>query len=819
VPIQVELTRHFRYAQHLLLAPLLFASLQAATKTACPAGYPAKCTYSDLQAAFKGLACGDELQIAPVEWIGTFWIGTSCAANPITVTTLRKQFLPEANTRISPSHAQPIPGITHSTGNIPMLVTATAEAPLILSYPANGWHFVGIGFSSKSKFISYDKHPFTYQLINMNGTDPVSENLLLDNLYFDRIYLTGPEDNSVYIQNAVYLQVKSVTVKNSFCKDIALTGGEAHCFGGSDILGPVTFTNNYISSAGIPLIMGGSQAHWWYTTRKDGNIPVGFQATLNYFFKPHKWWPDPVHNWDYADYQAIWGPHASPDHPCTKNLGELKNGVNATWQYNVHENQWDFFPCEGQSYGMALTPREMSGSVTTHEGGKVIDPVTLTWPEENLKVHEGAWVCPLLGKYFYCRQIVSVDSGKKTVKVSPIPSGWPATAASTKWLYSWDASESVQNATVRDSIFRNVAAQTNVLGQSFSVPAGTQHGEKAVTLQNARFINNLFYNSHRQNAPFLGWRAYTSDWPMDPNSRILPVGLMYDHNTWYVPDRMQGNVNSVLSIGNWPGADGAPIDQFSFTNNVAPSSQYGVLGSADVGSNLSRSLTTFMTGNAKVLHNSLPDVANLNNCTAPQVCSGNKSGKISMDAQFADASHENFKLKPNSVYAKSGTDGSDMGVDVTLLPFINNLTLTPGHYSSKFDWELSKVNNDTPCVVEVSTSRNLYSGIAPYSVVNDLNPVFFIRPDTDHRVNPKLTKPVIDGLHRTFTVGQEATVADDNDGTKRDLRLTPGTEYWGRLMCGGDTRWFRYSTLAPTDTAVWGPPQQVTIMQQVAARK
>jgi hypothetical protein len=38
-------------------------------------------------------------------------------------------------------------------------------------------------------------------------------------------------------------------------------------------------------------------------------------------------------------------------------------------------------------------------------------------------------------------------------------------------------------------------------------------------------------------------------------------------------------------------------------------------------------------------------------------------------------------------------------------------------------------------------------------------------------------------------------------------------------MCGGDTRWFRFSTLAAGSTEAWGAPERVSIMQQTAARK
>ena len=71
--------------------------------------------------------------------------------------------------------------------------------------------------------------------------------------------------------------------------------------------------------------------------------------------------------------------------------------------------------------------------------------------------------------------------------------------------------------------------------------------------------------------------------------------------------------------------------------------------------------------------------------------------------------------------------------------------------------------------------------------VDDLNPRYFTRADTDRRFNEA------DSLQRTFLVGG-AGAASANDGEVRNRDLTPGTTYYYRLMCGGDAQIGSFST-------------------------
>ncbi len=71
----MRISKQFRRLSALLaLAPCLYGAIQ----TVCPASYGV-CTYTDLQAAFAAVACGTELDIAPIVWTGNYYYQKECS--------------------------------------------------------------------------------------------------------------------------------------------------------------------------------------------------------------------------------------------------------------------------------------------------------------------------------------------------------------------------------------------------------------------------------------------------------------------------------------------------------------------------------------------------------------------------------------------------------------------------------------------------------------------------------------------------------------------------------------------------------------------
>ncbi len=167
-----------------------------------------------------------------------------------------------------------------------------------------------------------------------------------------------------------------------------------------------------------------------------------------------------------------------------------------------------------------------------------------------------------------------------------------------------------------------------------------------------------------------------------------------------------------------------------------------------------------------------------------------------------------FRLNPASAYHNASTTGNDLGVDATLLPTITYLAVVPDAKKASLSFKLQSVNgaadSTQPCVLEVSLSRNLHSDLATYTVIPDLNPVFFKQPDTSARSNVLLPPVTLDGDTVTWQIGVNSSVTGD-DGDVHDLRLTPSTLYYGRVQCYGDTQQFTFTTTAPGPTGMVTP--------------
>ena len=163
-----------------------------------------------------------------------------------------------------------------------------------------------------------------------------------------------------------------------------------------------------------------------------------------------------------------------------------------------------------------------------------------------------------------------------------------------------------------------------------------------------------------------------------------------------------------------------------------------------------------------------------------------------------------MKVAPGNPYAAAGTDGKDLGADFDQLPLIHNVQVVAANRSAELEFDLtapiSDVGGNQPCVLEVSTDRNLYSDLGSYEVIPDLNPVLFRQADSSKRTNPKLKPVQITGNHVIWPLGEEAKVVSSDDGnTTQILSLEEGRVYYGRLMCYGDSQLFIFRTTAESN--------------------
>ena len=258
----------------------------SATVTVCGTG----CSTSSLQTAFDSLAaCGDTIQIKSTETqSGNFTLTyRGCAANPITVTSDRASWLPPAGGRVSPSELGNMAKISTFNSNPAIKDVLDSQGR-----PPAGWNFVGVAFTGTGGVGVYD-------LINFNSYGATSAAQITNNITFDRCYFYMP---SVYnggsLQDVIRADATNLTVKNSFFGDAFWNGYvESHAIRTLTSPGPVTVSNTFITSSGIPIFVGGA------TPSYPTYLENGLTAQYNYFWRPWKWNGDPAQP-HAADYVA-----------------------------------------------------------------------------------------------------------------------------------------------------------------------------------------------------------------------------------------------------------------------------------------------------------------------------------------------------------------------------------------------------------------------------------------------------------------------------------------------------------------------------------
>jgi hypothetical protein len=772
----------------LLLSTML---CRGAVISVCATG----CSTTSLQTALDSLAaCGDTIQIKSTETqTGTFTISyRGCTAlTPITVTSDRASWLPPVGARITPSHL----------ANMAQVVTNTGVGPALADHldgmnrPPAHWIFVGVAFSTSA---------FGFDIVGFNAAGTAANaSQISDDITFDRCYFYMP---SVYAttaaSNALRGNITNLVVKNSFFGDSFRDGQESHGISVLTDAGPITVTNNFITTMSIPVFVGGADPSY----APGGYLNNGGTVNYNYFWRPWKYNPDPSnpHFSDYTTAQTSAGGYL----PCNKNLGELKWGIGVAWQYNVGENAWFNGQCMEQFVGFTDTLRT---NYDTSFGSPSIGAFTMantthiswsgTYQIGNPGTGAGSsfvedlGVCIQVTAGVECHPIASF-SGNTLVTSVPFSSA-PAGSRSGAFVYA--ASAQLTNVTISHNAWKNADQTMSILGISPSNGVGNAGFGKNHTIS-----QNLWYSDISYIGPHAKGVSMTAG---EQDYSFNALGYTFDHNTFYYPAGMPTG-SFVYMNGSGGGIPQPAFDTTSITNNlfgVSSSGGNGPFSGDGVADTIGAANTYFVNSNIK--NNAIPGGMQSGGVNGGNLVSGNIY--TSWSDPFAGlATKRIFKLAPATTYSGVGTDRRDLGVDFDLLPQISGLKVTAGVTAALLEFDLTAPIGDAagtqPCTLEVSSSRNLHSDLGTYTVVNDLNPAFFRQPDTSARTNAALPAVVVNGRHVYWPVGQNATVVGD-DGVGHSLALAAGTTFYGRLMCYGDSRWFIFQTGSGMSNSVQYP--------------
>jgi len=765
------------------------------TVSVCASG----CTTTSLQTALtSAAACGDTIEIKSTEiQTGSFtFTNRGCTtSNPITVTSDRAAWLPFVGTRITPSHLANMATIrTTSSGTIPLSGVLDGS-----SLPANNWTFVGIAFTTTGTTNYYLVQTKSQSYTAANASQ-LPHDISFDRCYF---YMGLPNAAGTSLSQAIWLDGTTVSVKNSFFGDIAdLTGNEAHPIFTLNTPGPLTVENNYITNSSTSLFAGGDPF-----PDIPGSVPTNISFRYNYTYLPWKWNNDPAQPY-YADYAANGGGALTI---CKKNHGEFKFGDGITWKYNVHENMWDQTQCNGQAFGYTATVRNaLVSSFYTSGLGQITfsSSTAATWTgtytilTNPAGLDSGACIDIGGATGLECHAIASINvPGKSLVLNTPLSS---TPAGAVHWYYTYEASGYLANLTQTNNVYKNVALGTNNLGTT----PGNGVGNSG-KLFNVNVSNNLYWNpsTYTSTVNNIWWKATAAEEGYNFN----PTGYTNTHNTLYSASTA-GKWLDFNSSQGWTFHLQPKWNLLDWSNNLAgPSATYPVAGQSTTG-NLDLTFSTYMS-NASFKNNGLPGVST-STCTGTNTCSGNIA--TAWADPFVNSTAGLFVVKPgNATYGKAATDGYDVGANFAALPLIKNLRTTVAQRVALLEFDLSGpiqlAGSTQPCVLEVSTSRNLHSDLNTYTVINALRPDYFYRPDSTTGANPLLPLPVVSNGHVFWPIGFNGSVVGD-DTVSHDLSLAAATLYYGRVQCYGDTQLFSFTTAASATSAI-----AFDVSQKVAA--
>jgi hypothetical protein len=275
--------------------------------------------------------------------------------------------------------------------------------------------------------------------------------------------------------------------------------------------------------------------------------------------------------------------------------------------------------------------------------------------------------------------------------------------------------------------------------------------------------------------------------------------VVIEHNTTYYLNQSGTDQGGGIQLEG-----SIPIQNLTFRDNLTPLGQYGFKMSGQ-GSN-GPSLTAGVTGTRIVTNNTFPGrTSGSFNCGG---CSDNFFPTTAQwDANvvgWSDPTLQDFTLRPSSTYLKSASDGLAVGVDPTQLPTIRNLQVQPSSQAAAVIWDLTAPIADRECTLEVSKDRNLQSKLGEWTTVADVDPALYQGSDLASRPGN-----IQDGLRRVFVLGTDA----EENGVSR--RLEPGTTYYYRLACPGDTLLGQFDTQpAPAEST-----RNVTVSAQPLSGK
>lgn len=563
-----------------------------------------------LQAALNAAQGGDTIFLSPGAYPGNFKLPIHGGNGFVTVRTAPDPNLPAAGTRITPA-ASPF---------LARLVSPNSTAALRTSPGASYWRL---------ELLEVAAGAYTGATMIELGDGSSAQNLLSQvphHLVVDRLYVHG--DPLAGQKRAFGLNSGDTTIINSYVADIKAIGTDSQAVAGWNGTGPYVIQNNYLEAAGTAILFGGDDP------KIPDVVPSDITFSDNTVTRPVSW-RNPI-------LPAPAGVRAS------FTAGSLAAG---TYGYRVVARRSVGSTSVKSPASGEVSVTVAQGSTVTVQWNPVPDAVDYLVYGRTTGAPNQYWVVkgtsfndtgaagtsgtPSSATFWQIKNLFELKNARRVeVDHNLFRNNWAQAQSGTAILFTTrDQGGNCPWCVVEQVTFENNVVAS--VGGGFQV-TGFDNLQPSLQGNTFRIRNNLVADLSK----YWGGKAYLAtitDGPRD---------VTFDHNTVISPD------GSGIIM-----ADGPVITGFVFTNNVARHNTYGIFGSGAAIGN--KTLTTYFPSSI-VTRNVMAGGS------AAAYPAGNEFPTVpDFQAHFVDYAGGNYTLVPNTSWQASGTDGLDLGADMS----------------------------------------------------------------------------------------------------------------------------------------------------------
>jgi hypothetical protein len=586
-------------------------------------------TSEDFQSALDAAKQGDVIEVeAGATLVGNFLLPNkpgltgSRSAEWITIrSSAPDDQLPPEGTRVTPEYSNAMP----------KLVSPNAD-PVFRAEPgAHHFRLTAVEITIAPNVM------LNFGIVRLGEGNETDEAMLPHDILIDRCFIHGHAVADV--SRAIALNSAKTDIVDSYISDIHGIGFDTQAICGWNGPGPFKIINNYLEAAGENVLFGGADPTIPNLVpadiefrRNDCSKPLSWKegilarpanvnsAALNSFgsnLTPGATYYYRVASRGRAGYSTMATSPASDEIAIP--LAPDQNSVNLTWGATDHAREY-------RVYRTSDAPDSQSRNwvyYTTTEPGfaDVGDALSGT----------AGSTPPSVGTHWSVKNIFELKTARRVVIDGNLfENNWVDAQSGFAILFTirnqdgkapWSVIEDVS---FTNNIVRHSAAGINILGRD-----NLQPSDKARRLS---IKNNLFYD--------IGGAQWGG------NGRFLQIteteSVSVDHNT-------------VIHTGNIITAYGVPNLDFSFTNNLAPNNDFGVVGDGSV------SGTTTID---RYMPSSVFKKNVIINGRATAYPKKNYFPTSIDEVGFVDPATGDFRLAPSSPFKMAGTKQKDIGADL-----------------------------------------------------------------------------------------------------------------------------------------------------------